>query len=375
MNSHYCILPFIHLHINEEDQVKLCCYSNTLTRYTSDFDFFNNKYLQQVRSTLRKGLPVRQCESCYKIERDGGQSFRMRDTAEWKEKLQIQDFDTFEPQLIYYDIRNDHTCNLSCRICHPGASSQLEKEYKKLSWPIVPASRKHKLTKIVNLDTIQKLQIAGGEPTIMPEFKQFLIDAIEQNRTDIALKIITNATNVNLEYQNLLSKFHDKEFTISIDGYDLINRYIRWPSDWKTLITNIHRIYQITDRVSFNITVSMWNASSLSELVLFLETEFDKPLIFLNEAVPVKQIDITPFNRPDNDVVVADLEKLKTCESYQTEDHFKNKVDYFFSKMQTRQVDVEALAKFFDYNDKLDQSRNIKLENFVPELHACKSYL
>lgn len=375
MNSHYCILPFIHLHINEEDQVKLCCYSNTLTRYTSDFDFFNNKYLQQVRSTLRKGLPVRQCESCYKIERDGGQSFRMRDTAEWKEKLQIQDFDTFEPQLIYYDIRNDHTCNLSCRICHPGASSQLEKEYKKLSWPIVPASRKHKLTKIVNLDTIQKLQIAGGEPTIMPEFKQFLIDAIEQNRTDIALKIITNATNVNLEYQNLLSKFPDKEFTISIDGYDLINRYIRWPSDWKTLITNIHRIYQITDRVSFNITVSMWNASSLSELVLFLETEFDKPLIFLNEAVPVKQIDITPFNRPDNDVVVADLEKLKTCESYQTEDHFKNKVDYFFSKMQTRQVDVEALAKFFDYNDKLDQSRNIKLENFVPELHACKSYL
>lgn len=375
MNSHYCILPFIHLHINEEDQVKLCCYSNTLTPYTSEFDYLNNEALQQVRNQLRQGLPVKQCESCYKIERDGGESFRMRDTAEWKEKLKIQDLDAFEPQLIYYDIRNDHTCNLSCRICHPGASSQLEKEYKKLNWPIRSASRKHKLTEIVDLDTIQQLQIAGGEPTIMPEFKQFLENAIAQNRTDVGLKIITNATNVNLEYQNLLSKFPDKEFTVSIDGYDLVNRYIRWPSNWNTLVTNIHRIYEITDQVSFNVTVSMWNVSNLSELVLFLEKEFDRPLIFLNEAVPIRQANITPFNRPDHEVVVADLEKLKTCVSYQTEDHFKNKVDYFLSKMKTCIIDINALRKFFNYNDQLDQSRNTNLENFVPELHACKSYL
>ena len=43
--------------------------------------------------------------------------------------------------------------------------------------------------------------------------------------------------------------------------------------------------------------------------------------------------------------------------------------------MKTRTVDLNSLKKFFDYNDQLDQSRNVKLEDFVPELHACKSYL
>ena len=375
MNAHYCILPFIHLHINEKDQVKLCCYSNELTQYNAEFDYVNNEEYQQVRSRLQQGLPVRQCESCYKIEQAGGESFRIRDTAEWQQKLKIQNLDTFEPQLIYYDIRNDNTCNLSCRICHPGASSQLEKEYKKLNWPINPTSRKYKLTEIVDLDTIQQLQIAGGEPTIMPEFKEFLENAIAQNRTDIALKIITNATNINLSYQTLLNAFSDKEFIVSIDGYDLINRYIRWPSDWETLIANIHRLYEITDRVSFNVTVSMWNIGNLSKLVLFLEKEFNKPLIFLNEAVPNGRANISPFNRPDQDIVLADLERLKNCASYQTENHFKNKVDYFLSKMKTRRIDLNSLRKFFDYNDQLDQSRNVKLEDFVPELHACKSYL
>ena len=108
---------------------------------------------------------------------------------------------------------------------------------------------------------------------------------------------------------------------------------------------------------------------------MFLEEEFNKPLIFLNEAVPINRANVSPFNRPDLDVVLADLEKLKNCASYQTEEHFKNKVDYFLLKMKTRTLDINVLRNFFNYNDQLDQSRNIKLENFVPELHACKSYL
>jgi sulfatase maturation enzyme AslB (radical SAM superfamily) len=209
----------------------------------------------------------------------------------------------------------------------------------------------------------------------MPEFKQFLENAIAQNRTNVGLKIITNATNINLNYQNLLDAFPDKEFIVSIDGHDLVNRYIRWPSNWETLVANVHRLYEITDRVSFNVTVSMWNISNLSKLILFLEKEFDRPLIFLNEAVPNGRANISPFNRPDLDIVLADLEKLKTCVSYQTEDHFRNKVDYFLSKMQNSKFDINILRNFFKYNDQLDSSRNIELENFIPELHACKGYL
>ena len=37
--------------------------------------------------------------------------------------------------------------------------------------------------------------------------------------------------------------------------------------------------------------------------------------------------------------------------------------------------DTDKLKKFFDYNDLLDQSRNVKLIDYIPELEACRSYI
>jgi hypothetical protein len=35
-------------------------------------------------------------------------------------------------------------------------------------------------------------------------------------------------------------------------------------------------------------------------------------------------------------------------------------------------VDLDKLAKFFQFNELLDQSRNIKLKDYLPELAQCK---
>jgi hypothetical protein len=56
-------------------------------------------------------------------------------------------------------------------------------------------------------------------------------------------------------------------------------------------------------------------------------------------------------------------------------DIFKNKLDYFISKINTTTIDIEKLKKFFDYNDLLDQSRNVKLIDYIPELESCRSYI
>jgi hypothetical protein len=37
--------------------------------------------------------------------------------------------------------------------------------------------------------------------------------------------------------------------------------------------------------------------------------------------------------------------------------------------------DLSMLKKFFEYNDKLDQARNVRLIDYIPELEECRKYL
>jgi len=374
-NDSFCMLPFVHLHIDEQNDIKLCCNaSSPVKKYSKEFNFDTDPDLVDVRNKMLAGEKVKYCNRCYDIDQLNAKSFRYFHSVEWITNLKIKEVSDINADLIFYDIRNDNTCNLGCRMCGPGFSSQLEKEFIKLKWLAPTFRQKYKLNEIINLEKIKKLYVAGGEPTLMPEFKEFLEYAIKENRTDIELRIITNGTNINKEFAGLLKKFPNKEFTISIDGYNQVNRYIRWPSNWISLVENIKRLYEITNRISFNITVSMWNISNLSQLISFLNTEFNRPIIFLNEAIKGGGGHSSPFNFPNKKLALDDLSLMKTYSNYNV-DIFQNKLDYFISIIEKTEIDLIELAKFFAYNDALDNSRNVKLIDYIPELEACRSYI
>jgi MoaA/NifB/PqqE/SkfB family radical SAM enzyme len=374
-NRAFCILPFIHLHVNENNDVKPCCIGDKIgsTKYTKDFNFNTNIELQEIRQKMLAGERVATCTECYKLEDAGTYSSRSRETEPWVEKLKLEYFEDVKPQLVYYDIRNDNLCNLSCRMCSPQFSTQLEKEFKKIGWqyPIFPKTTS--LVDTIDLTTAQKVYVAGGEPSLMPSFREFLVRAIDGGRTDIEIRMNTNATNLNKEYRDLLKHFSNVHIVVSLEGYDKINKYIRWPADWETLIENIHGLFTVTPNVSFNITVGIWNISNLSQLVLFLEQEFPNcGAILLNKIYnPDLQI-FTTF--PNKEVALKDLELLKSSKFYQ-EYVFQSKVDYYIKEIKNSSIDLEALKRFFEFNDTLDQSRNVKLIDYIPELEQCRSYI
>jgi MoaA/NifB/PqqE/SkfB family radical SAM enzyme len=367
-NDSFCMLPFVHLHVDEQNDIKLCCNaSESIKKYSNEFNFDTDPDLVDVRNKMLAGEKVKYCNRCYDIDQLGAKSFRYYHSNEWITNLKIEKVSDITTDLIFYDVRNDNTCNLGCRMCGPGFSSQLEKEFIKLNWLAPTFRQKYKLNEIINLQKIKKLYVAGGEPTLMPEFKEFLEQAVKENRTDIELRIITNGTNINKEFAMLLSNFPNKEFTISIDGYDQVNRYIRWPSNWISLVENIKRLYEITDRISFNVTVTMWNISVLSKLIYFLDKEFNSSNIFLSIDEGMN----SPFNFPNKELVLEDLEKLKNTTSYKI-DKFKDRVEYFITRITNTEIDKEKLKNFFEYNDTLDRSRNVKLVDYIPELEECR---
>jgi Radical SAM superfamily/4Fe-4S single cluster domain len=374
-NKSYCVLPFIHLHVNEKNDVKLCCLADgkTVGKYSEDFDFVNNPELQEIRRAMLAGKRVPHCQTCYKYEDGGADSSRLRDTAEWFAKLNITDIQQTPTELMYYDIRNDNLCNLSCRMCNPQFSSQLAKEYNELGWgwPIEPMS--FGFNDVVDLNTAKKIYVAGGEPSLMPEFRKFLKRAINENKTDIEIRMNTNATNLNKEYRELLSKFTNLNIVCSIDGYDKINKYIRWPADWATIVENVRGLRDITPNIAFNVTVGIWNISNLSQLVFFLEQEFPKCPILLNQIMfPLHQM-LTAF--PDKEVALADLERLKQAKRYTTDESFKSKVDFYIKSVTENTPDLKVLADFFKFNDRLDESRSVKLADYIPELERCRDLI
>lgn len=365
------MMPFVHLHVNEDDMIKPCCYGDNIKKYQPGFDFVDDHDFGTIRQRMLQGMPVSVCENCYKVEKNGGESDRQRDSKEWLIKGRIQSLQEVHASLKYYDIRNDNTCNLSCRMCHPGASSQLAKEYQRVGWAVSDNSRQIKLSEIVDYATAEKIIVAGGEPTIMPEFKTLLTRLLEHGRQDIDLMVVTNATNVNAQVFQLLSKFENVRFTVSIDGFNEINRYIRWPTDWNTLKGNIHRLRSITDQVCFSVCVSIWNISTLSRLIGFLDQEYDVPVILLNQAMsPKPGVDISPFLWPNKELALSDLERCKNSKNYETDGFFRNRIDYFINGIKNAPMQQDKLEKFFAYNDTLDASRGIRLQDFIPALAA-----
>ena len=360
------------MHIDENDSLKVCCYSNPVKKYSKDFNFSTDEKFNKIRKQMLVGDKVEYCTNCYEMEKNGGESFRIRDTNYWVEKLDIQDYKNTNVNLQYYDIRNDNLCNLSCRICYPGASSQIEKEHRSIGWHVKENTRQSLMSEIINYDTVTKVYIAGGEPTLMPEFKKFLKQAINKNRTDIELQIVSNGTNLNDEYCDLIGHFSNVNVTISIDGFDRVNRYIRWPNDWTRLVKNINNLYTITNNISFNITVSIWNVTRLKELVDFLDDEFNVPVILMNPAMPIpvnnKTINISPFNFPDKKFALSELKKLQLTKSYKQEEYFRDRVNYFINGLNTANTNMEELQLFFTYNDALDLKRNVQLDDYIPEL-------
>ena len=375
-NKAFCILPFIHIHVSEKNDVKLCCLAEDgigEKKYSEKFDFVNDLDLQIIRSKLLNGVRIPQCKKCYEYEDGGADSTRIRDTTEWVEKLNLTSPDELNAKIIYYDIRNDNLCNLSCRMCNPQFSSQIVKEYKELGWFHQAEPRSFGFNNVVDMATVQKIYVAGGEPSLMPEFRTFLKRAIEAGRTDIDIRISTNTTNLNKEYRDLLSQFSNLNIICSIDGYDQVNKYIRWPADWPTIVENIKGLYELTPHIAVNVTVSIWNISRLSELIEFFDANFEHPMILLGNVNWPPEQKFEAF--PDKALALADLERVKLSRSYKTNTVLKSRVDYFIDILKNSTVNLDDLKKFFEYNDALDQVRGVKLGDYIPELEATRSLL
>ena len=381
INKSFCIFPFIELLTNQRNDgyTTVCCRSMTPVAHLSEItDWKTNTNYKEIRDKMINGVLVPEhCSTCYRLEDKNILSARQQETVEWANRLNLTSLEDLVKLThpTYYEIRPGNVCNLQCRMCGPTSSHLLGREYKKLNLISEISPKERSNFSIIDFTNLKKLYVSGGEPTAMPEFYEFLDRCIQQKQTDFEFLINTNATKFNNRLKKQLKHFSNLQFIVSVDGLESLNHYIRWPSQWDKIVENMHYLRKNNCIGGVNITISIYNVIGLFDLLEFFDREFPGMLVHLGHC-DSKSGMLSPFNFPNIKLALERLIPIQNLNCYRNNRLLKSFVDGIIAHYQTnRDPNLEKLKSFFEFNDKLDRSRNIQLVDYIPELEKTRALI
>jgi hypothetical protein len=104
----------------------------------------------------------------------------------------------------------------------------------------------------------------------------------------------------------------------------------------------------------------------------FFDTEFPKTLVHGQLAESDDNI-LSPFLFPEYKLILSSLVNIVNLNCYKNDPLLMSFVDGLITHFSnTNLIDIVRLKKFFEFNDKLDQSRNIQLKDYIPELEEYR---
>jgi sulfatase maturation enzyme AslB (radical SAM superfamily) len=224
------------------------------------------------------------------------------------------------------------------------------------------------------LDARSSVYFQGGEPTIMPEVREFMKNCIKKNKTDFFLTMCTNGVKITQEFLDLIGHFSNTNVSFSIDGYDKVNDYWRSGSTWSKVIANAHMLESLGHSVSINTVPGIYNVTNMHLLFEFLDREFPMTSIYM-------QINYNPwqstYNHPCADLVIESMKRCQQTSIYHSNGKScKTSIDSILAHYSNNPVcDLQQLKSFFDYNDQLDRVRGTKLKDYIPELEAARKFI
>jgi sulfatase maturation enzyme AslB (radical SAM superfamily) len=256
---------------------------------TSIAEFMNSPTMCAFRTQQLSGDSSPECQGCYYEDQHNKVSGRQKQLL--KSAVTVDNFTkTFvssphwsnfnyshknsgqtnrAPVDIQIDLGN--TCNSSCIMCNPTYSSRLAVEYPKLTAiapdifpiyaPVTNWSDNDALVdKFVNdllaIDGIKYLHFLGGETLYLKSFYKICNALVAAGVSkDIIVGITTNGTIYSDELADIIKEFKQFHLGVSIETFDSLNDYIRYPSKIGEVKHNLDRFLALRDITSIQITL------------------------------------------------------------------------------------------------------------------------
>lgn len=394
----FCMYPWIHMHVYPEGDTMPCCLAENKgtgpigsVKQNTLKELWNSKKLKNLRNDMLCGKPNEYCTRCYEQENSGFFSGRQSANKHHghlvKRVHETQPDGTFERfEMVYWDIRFSNLCNLRCRSCGHSFSSSWYKdqvalagpEWAKQNKPLLIAGRDPDdmyMQLMEHIDYVEQIYFAGGEPLMMEEHYLILEELERRERFDVRLIYNTNFTNVKLKDRSVFDywkRFDSVAVGASLDAMGPHAEYIRKGTKWEEVEQNRRDMLEICPNVDFYIspTLSIMNALHLPD---FHQDWVNKGLL---EA---QDLNINClFDPPHYRIQVAgERGKNLIKEKYLQHLEWLRPLD----KLQRATVGFESAinfvdaqdrkdlqAEFWDRTNRLDQIRNEKILDIIPEL-------
>lgn len=413
----FCILPWIHLFAGELGILRPCCMTlgerDHVNRNPDGEPYvvyhpagieeaWNAPFYREIRRDMLNGRRPQVCNRCWRDEDLGMRSYRQDSNKIFKRHIasavaQTTDDGTAPTSLIRSaDFRLGNFCNLRCRMCSPVSSKGLISEWA--DYYDLPKDDE-RLIQLRELDWYSKdafwntfeqyvphidlLHFAGGEPFIIPQMFDFLERVIEMGRAqDITLSYVTNLTVFPERIFELWPHFKRVKVVVSVDGFDEVDTYIRYPTNWQKLDRNMQLLDIESDgllgvtELNINTTVQVYNIFRIDELIDYAARTFKNfrpPNLSILTYPNYHSIQILPLDMKQQ--AAERLNDVKKRFDGQWPAHWQGEpLERLLSSIDgviTHMLETdhsEILPEFRRWTTHLDQSRKQRIGDVVPEL-------
>jgi len=351
-NGTFCVLPFIHRYQRQNGKEYFCCFNNDVP-----VDYSDAQGITELKKKIYNGEKIINCDRCYKAEEQGMVSPRIRETERWlkyvPEALEyIESWTEFsEDKILSYDLRYDNKCNLACIGCGPSSSSMWAKELKVEA---DPQTLKYKFEDIVKS---KKIYMAGGEPFLIDTFIRIL-NEVSTMDVQPELVINTNLTRVNDELKETLSRIKNLTLTVSVDAYESVNEYHRWPMKWDKLLENLEWARNVGCNVQLNSLVDAVSVLNIDQLrhIENLVDSWSLNILHFPDELMIENLPSRLKQHAYNNFI-----NIKESRFYGSDADFTGKVDNVLQK-----IPVEGnVAALQDKIRRIDSRRQINHADFL----------
>ena len=275
-NNAFCILPWIQLQIDNNNNVYPCCYSDRnlpVSSYSLNTnDMGNSQRIRILRVNMLSGVKNVECNKCWINEENDRTSHRMyanHNFSHLVDKTQQTLLDgTVDFSMIAWNLQFDNLCNLKCRTCSSQASTSWINDSKKLGYPIPKAISDSSAIidhHLKYINEVEQIYFAGGEPLIIDAHYVVLDELLKQNRIDVEITYNTNFTQLAYKGKSIFDyweKFDSVSVGASLDAMGDKAEYWRSGTKWDIIEQNRLDMINSCPSVSFEVTptVSLVNA-------------------------------------------------------------------------------------------------------------------
>ena len=385
LDKNFCVLPWTGFELETTGAVKNCILSEQeigdIHKNTIE-DVLHSKENQKIKSQmLAKQFPT-SCNGCYHLEKNRATNFDSISSRLYYAKeigLSVTDkllSDDNAFDLRHVDLRWNNKCNQACVYCGPQNSSKWAQEVKSsnirlaneyIFEPQVDQKNVEKVKQYVfkNIKKLKNVYLAGGEPMLMNDNKELLALLLEHN-PNVHIRVNTNLSSTRTGVFQLLCKFKNVQWTVSVDAIGNEYEYIRHHGLWKNFIKNLQHIQTLDHKINFNMLYFILNYKSIFESV-----DYFKSMGFHDNSFVIGPI-IGPYHLDVNHlpakVKQEVIEMFKERIGKNTGFFLQNSMENCLKHLT--QTDFHANIDVVRYNlQKLDKRRNLNSREIFPKLY------